>query len=244
MRKRRNRIGTVLLSVLALTVITLLGLICYKQYLLIEQQNKIEGLWAYEMDLSKTASEEAYKFLSGANGISLSKDDVEEAMKDVKVKVSLEFTEDKRHFGTYKETLLKEDYDAAFDLAYEKMASLMAGIMEERLTTAGIELSTEEFEKKIVETFDMPLKEYFEKNGPVLLENFDDLNVRINRSGEYEASDGKLVRYFMSVPYESSFSKTDNVLMIEDYVGDETKTYIYQKVHSDDADIDDSDAAN
>lgn len=236
MEKKKSRIGTVLLVILALTVITLLGLICYRQYLMIEQQNNIEGMWVYELNLSEKASEEAYRFLSGANGISLSKEDVDEVMKDVKVRVCLEFSPGGKNCGTYKETLLKEDYDAAYNLAYEKMADMMTGIMSERLTAAGVELSKEDLERKIEEIFGMPLKEYFEKNGPDLLEDFDTLNVEINRSGDYEASYGKLIRYFMSVPYESSFSKTNKVLMIEDYSSDEAKTYIYQKVNSDDFD--------
>ena len=227
MKRKNKKIGTVILSVLALTVITLLGLMCYKQYLRIDELNNIEGEWVRELDLSGKASSEAYKFLNTANGISLSQDEISEAMKDVKVDVTLKFTKSGYHTGDWSESLSKEDYDMARDLAYDTLSSYMRNMIAQRAVAAGYTLSDEELDEKINEAFGSDLKEYFLTNGPVLLDDFDTLNVEINRSGTYEVFNGELIRYFNGVSYGTSFSKTQNSLIIDETTENGMRTYLY-----------------
>ncbi len=158
----------------------------------------LSGEWVAELDVTERAAVTALGWLQDIEGVSVSLEDVEGHVQDLKVRVCLTLEQTARSRGTFRCSVLPESYDACRQAAYEAFAAAFRELLAERLRMAGYAggMDEETIEGLVVETFGMSTVSYLMSCGPKLLPSLEELQAQYDGSGTYETTGGILIRRF------------------------------------------------
>lgn len=162
------------------------------------EDKDLSGGWDAELDITAQAAVTALDWLQDIEAVSISLEDMESYMQGLTVQVNLNLEQTTRSGGTFHCSVLPESYDACRQAAYEGFAAAFRNLLAERLRLAGYTGDTDEeaLESLAAETFGMSTVSYLMSCGPALLPSLEELQIRYDGSGTYEAAEGILTRQF------------------------------------------------
>lgn len=185
----KKTIVILLILILSISTVSLAYL-----HFLKSDDRSLSGEWTAQMDLTKQAAVTAFIWLQDIEAVSVSLEDVESCMRNLTVQVDLNLEAATDFEGTFRFSILPESYDACEKAAYEAFAEVFRELLTERLHMAGYTGGTdkENVEALVIETFGMSTVTYLRTYGPALLPPLEDLQVKYDGSGAYEAVEGIL----------------------------------------------------
>lgn len=163
-----------------------------------DSDRNLSGEWTASLDMTDQAAVTALGWLQDIEAVSVSMQDMENAMQGLGIEVRLTFEQTARSGGTFRCRVLPESYDACSQAAYEAFASAFRELVAERLRMAGYAGSTDEeaVETLVTETFGMSTVSYLMTCGPQLLPSMEELQSQYDGSGTYQAAGDILTRQF------------------------------------------------
>ncbi len=187
-------------AALVLLFLALCAAVAYLAYLqLIRRGEKdLSGQWTMELDLTEHASVTALSWLQEIEAVSVSLEEIEAGMDNLKVQVDLTFEQTDRSGGTFLCSVSSTSYDACRQKAYEAFAAAFRELLAQRLRMAGYEGGTDQetIEALVAETFGMSTVSYLMSCVPKLLPSLEELQAEYEGSGAYEAEEGILTRQY------------------------------------------------
>ncbi len=144
------------------------------------KERELRGSWQTYIDVSDMVIPAIEAWLSEAyRGEKVS---VEDYANNICIAATLSFDDD----GTFTLLLDKDGIQGARDAAMQALTDSYVGFMNERFTAAGqSELTKEEIEKMMMESFGVSVSEYLAQYGPDLLPEDGVLCDELEMSGEY-----------------------------------------------------------
>lgn len=193
----KKAIKTVVLTLLFLTLSIFAAYLAYLQFFVSDERG-LSGEWTANLDMTEQAAVTALIWLQDIEAVSISPEDMESYMQDLTIQVNLTLEQTDHGEGTFRSNILPESYDACNQAAYEAFAMVFQDLLAQRLRMAGYTDSTdrEAIEALVTETFGMSTVSYLMSCGPELLPPLEDLQIRYDGRGTYEAIDGILTRQF------------------------------------------------
>lgn len=194
-------VKNIILTLLILSLGISTALLAYLHFFASED-TKLEGEWTAELDMTQQAAVTALGWLQDIEGVLVSPEDIEPYMQDLTVQVHLSFEQTARSQGasqgTFRCGIVPESYEVCRQAAYEAFASAFRELVAERLRMAGYTggIDGESVEGLVEESFGMSTVAYLMSYGPALLPALEELQVRYDGSGTYEAAEGILTRRF------------------------------------------------
>lgn len=187
-------------AILALLLLTLSVSTAFLAYLhfFAPGDRDLSGQWAAELDMTERAAVTALDWLQEIEAVSVSLEDMEVYMRDLTIRVNLDFEQTVRSEGMFRCEVSPESYDACRQAAYEGFAAAFRNLLAERLHMAGYtgSMDGEAVEALVTETFGMSTVSYLMAYGPALLPSLEELQAGYDGSGTYEAAEGILTRQF------------------------------------------------
>lgn len=173
---------------------------------------RLSGEWTAEIDRKEQAAAAALSWLQDVEAVSLSLEDIEKAMPDLKVQVSLAFEWDLQTGGHFRSSVWPESYTACRQAAYEAYAGIFQTLLAERLRMAGYEGATDEaaVEALAVQTFGMSTVDYLMSYATPLMPSLEELQAEYEGSGSYEVSGDVLSLQFDAE--EGTVTKTERYI--------------------------------
>lgn len=193
----RKTIKNVVFTLLLLTLCASTALLTYLHFFASDDR-ELSGEWTANLDMKQQAAVTALGWLQDIEAVSVSLEDMESYMPDLKIQINLTLEQTAPSEGIFRCSVLTESYDACNQAAYEAFAMAFRDLVSERLHMAGYTGSTdaEAMEALMTETFGMSTVSYLMSCGPALLPSLEDLQAAYNGSGTYEATGDILTRRF------------------------------------------------
>lgn len=212
-----------------------LGLFCYQLNTKVESYNNIQGKWYYYEDYSKIAARNAYDYLADSGYKDVTLPDLEERMKDIKIPVTIEFKAIDKSTGTYTVDILKDEYDAMNDNAYEILEECVGDIISNRLMAAELiskDASEEEQNAMIEEMLGADLGDVIKEHGPKLLPFYEDIEKEIKDSGSYKKNEDFIVSTSDADKKDYIVSRIKDKIIVQVQNEENEEVYIYSKDNS------------
>lgn len=189
----KKNVKSVICILLLITLSISTAFLAYLQFFARNDRN-LSGEWVAELDMTDRAAVAALGWLQDVEGVSVSLEDVEAHVRDLKVRVYLMLEQTARSRGTFRCGVLPESYEACRQAAYEAFAAVFREVLAERLRMVDYGGGTDEdaIEALVVETFGMSTVSYLMSCGPELLPSLEELQAQCDGSGTYETAEGIL----------------------------------------------------
>lgn len=198
----RKILNVVVLAVLLPALLIATVLLTYLHFFAPGDKN-LSGKWTASLDMTDHAAVAAIGWLQDIEGIDIegiaaSMQEMENAVQDFTVEVTITFEETARSEGTFEACVIPESYETCKQAAYEVFAAMFREAVSKRLHMAGYDGSTDQeaVEALVVETFGMSTVSYLMDSVPKLLPSLEELQAQYDGSGTYQAAEGILTRQF------------------------------------------------
>lgn len=193
----RKTVRSTICILLLLTLGVSTALLAYLHFGAADSGN-LSGEWTAELDMTGQAAVTAFIWLRDIEAVSVTLEETESRMQGLAVQVELIFEQTSRQGGTFRSSVLPENYEACRQAAYEALAEEFRALLAERLRMAGLwdNVDGAAAEALAEETFGMSTVSWLMSCGPALLPSLEELQAMYDGSGTYEAADGILARQF------------------------------------------------
>lgn len=201
----RKAIKNVVCILLILTLSASTALLAYLHFSASDDK-ALSGKWVGELYVTQQAAVTALDWLQDIEAVSISLEEMGSYMQNLTIQVNLTLEQTNRKEGTFHCKIVPESYDTCRQAAYEAFAAAFHDLLARRLRMAGYMGSTdrEAVEALVSETFGMSTVSYLMSYGPALLPSLEELQMKYEGSGTYEATDNVLTRRFDAGSYVST----------------------------------------